>query len=142
MFSPYIKMSMFNGISIRIVFCDKVSPLFFVLYKRIKYDSQRTREPSHANALCLSYKCVVSPQTNKTPPPLVYNLQHAIPCLKKLKKIHSALRTVGFQSIEIAKKVFVTFDNVFHAYLMSGLKKYANIFFFTMAFFLNPLYPF
>ena len=44
------------------------------------------------------------------------------------------LLTVGFYSIEIAKKVYVTFDNVFHAYLMSGLKKYAN-FFFTVAFF-------
>ena len=31
--------------------------------------------------------------------------------------------TVGFQSIEIAKKVFVTFDTVFQIYLMSGLKK-------------------
>ena len=50
--------------------------------------------------------------------------------------------TVGFQSIEIAKKVFVIFDNVFHAYLMSRLKKNAKIFFFTVAFFLNPLYPF
>ena len=36
MFSPYIKMSMFNGISVRIAFCDNVSPLF-VLYKCIKY---------------------------------------------------------------------------------------------------------
>ena len=50
--------------------------------------------------------------------------------------------TVGFLSTEIAKKVFVTFDNVFQSYLMSGLKKYAKIFFFTVAFFLNPLYPF
>ena len=44
-------------------------------------------------------------------------------------------------SIEIAKKFFVTFDNVFHAYLMSGLKKYEQKFF-TVAFFSNPLYPF
>ena len=33
----------------------------------------------------------------------------------------------------VAKKVFVTFDNDFHAYLMSGLKKYAKII--TVAFF-------
>ena len=50
--------------------------------------------------------------------------------------------TVGFQSIEIAKKVFPTFDNVFHAYLMRGLKKYAKKIFFTVAFFVNPPYPF
>ena len=34
--------------------------------------------------------------------------------------------TVGFWSIEIAKKVFVTFDNVFHVYLMRGFQKYAR----------------
>ena len=38
--------------------------------------------------------------------------------------------TVGFQSIEIAKKVFLTFDNIFHAYLMSRLKKNAKKIFF------------
>ena len=52
------------------------------------------------------------------------------------------LVTVGFQSIEIAKKVFVTFDTVFHIYLMSGLKKYAKKFFFMVSFFLNPLHQF
>ena len=31
--------------------------------------------------------------------------------------------TVG---IEIAKKVFVTFDNVFHVYLMRGFQKYGR----------------
>ena len=40
---------------------------------------------------------------------------------------------MGFSSIEIAKKVFVTFDSVFHAYLMSGLKKYEKKI--TVAFF-------
>ena len=34
--------------------------------------------------------------------------------------------TVGSWSIEIAKKVFVTFDNVFHVYLMRGFQKYAR----------------
>ena len=42
---------------------------------------------------------------------------------------------MGFQSIEIAKKVFVIFDNVFHAYLMSGLKK--NAIFFSQWLFLK-----
>ena len=38
-------------------------------------------------------------------------------------------------SIEISKKFFRTFDNVFHVYLMKRLKKNAN-FFFMVAFFL------
>ena len=36
------------------------------------------------------------------------------------------LVTVGFLGIEIAKKVFVTFDNVSHVYLMRGFQKYAR----------------
>ena len=36
--------------------------------------------------------------------------------------------------------MFLAFDNVFYAYLMSGLKKYAI--FFSQWLFLNPLYPF
>ena len=36
------------------------------------------------------------------------------------------LPTIGFQSIEITKKVFVTFDNVFHVYLMRGFQKYGR----------------
>ena len=36
-------------------------------------------------------------------------------------------------------KVFVTFDNVFHAYLMCGLKKYAKIFFHSVFFFKSTL---
>ena len=36
------------------------------------------------------------------------------------------LESVGFYSIEIAKKVFVTFDNIFHVYLMRGFQKYAR----------------
>ena len=42
--------------------------------------------------------------------------------------------TVGFQSIEIAKKVFVKFDNVFHAYLMRGFQKYGRNCILTVAF--------
>ena len=34
--------------------------------------------------------------------------------------------TVGFQSIEIAKKEFLTFDSIFHAYLMRGYQKYGK----------------
>ena len=34
------------------------------------------------------------------------------------------LNTVSFQSIEIAKKVFLTFYNFFHFYLMRGFQKY------------------
>ena len=51
-----------------------------------------------------------------------------------------ALLTVCFQSIEIGKKFFLTFDNVFHVYLMSGLQKNAKKKF-HCGFFLNPLYP-
>ena len=40
-----------------------------------------------------------------------------------LSLLNFVVYTVGFYSIKIAKKVFVTFDNI-HAYLMSGLKKY------------------
>ena len=45
-------------------------------------------------------------------------------------------------SIEIAKKVLQTYDNVFHVYLMRTrrLQKYA--FFFMLAFWDNPHYPF
>jgi hypothetical protein len=40
-------------------------------------------------------------------------------------------------------KVFVTFDNIFHVSLMSGLKKYAKKKkIHSGFFFLNPLYPF
>ena len=42
----------------------------------------------------------------------------------------------------IVKKVFVTFDNVFHTYLMIRLKKNAIFFFSRWPFFLNPIYPF
>ena len=38
--------------------------------------------------------------------------------------VTSNLGTVGFQSIEIGKKVLQTFDNIFHVYLMNGLQKY------------------
>ena len=50
--------------------------------------------------------------------------------VKKLEKIVDFFygllsnSTVGFQSIEIAKKVFLTFVNVFHVYLMRGFQKY------------------
>ena len=47
-----------------------------------------------------------------------------------------------FSSVEIAKKVFVTFDNIFHAYLISVLKN-IQTFFFSWRFLLsNPLYSF
>ena len=36
------------------------------------------------------------------------------------------INTVGFYSIEIAKKVFLTFDNIFHVYLMRGFQKYGR----------------
>ena len=39
----------------------------------------------------------------------------------------SCVPTMGFQSIEIAKKVFVTFDNVFHVYLMRGFRNMEEI---------------
>ena len=42
--------------------------------------------------------------------------------------------TVGFYSIEIAKKVFLTFDNVFHAYFMRGFQKYGRNWILTVAF--------
>ena len=45
------------------------------------------------------------------------------------------LDTLNKPKIEIGKKFFPVFNNVFHVYLMSGFQKYANIFFFTMAFF-------
>ena len=53
-------------------------------------------------------------------------LKDAIYCQLKthfLLQSRNLLNVVGFQSIEVAKKVFVTFDNVFHAYLMSRLEK-------------------
>ena len=46
--------------------------------------------------------------------------------------------TPSFQSIEIGKKVFLTLDNVFHVYLMSGLQKHAKQNF-MMAFLKSPL---
>ena len=51
-------------------------------------------------------------------------------------------RHCGFLEHWNSQKVFVTFDNIFHAYLMSWLKKNAKKKIFTVAFFLNPLYPF
>ena len=51
------------------------------------------------------------------------------------------LDTLNKPKIEIGKKFFPVFNNVFHVYLMSGLQKYANIFFHN-GFFLNPLYLF
>ena len=45
---------------------------------------------------------------------------------QEIKRVATGSITVGFSSIEIAKKVFVTLDNVFHVYLMSGLKKCAK----------------
>ena len=43
--------------------------------------------------------------------------------------------TLSFQSIEIDKKFFLAFDNVFHVYLMRGLQKNEK-WFFSVAFFL------
>ena len=37
-----------------------------------------------------------------------------------LTKFEYEAPTVGFQNIEIAKKVFLTFDHIFHVYLMRG----------------------
>ena len=34
--------------------------------------------------------------------------------------------TMGKKSIKIAKKVFLTFDNIFHVYLMRGFQKYGR----------------
>ena len=54
----------------------------------------------------------------------------------KFKLDHlSRLYTGSFQSIEIGKKFSWTFDNVFHVYLMSGLKKNAKFFFSRWLFF-------
>ena len=36
--------------------------------------------------------------------------------------------TVGFQSLEIGKKVLPSFDNIFHVYLMNGLRNFFDIF--------------
>ena len=47
-------------------------------------------------------------------------------CLAQSQPNFCTYNTVGFQSIEIAKKVFLTFDNVFHVYLMRGFQKYAK----------------
>ena len=52
-----------------------------------------------------------------------------------LSLLNFVVYTVDVSSIKIAKKVFVTFDNIFHAYLMSWLKKNAKKKFFTVAFF-------
>ena len=59
-------------------------------------------------------------------------LSHSKSKAKQSFKMERLTKTRYFHIhiIEKAKKVFVTFDNVFHAYLMSGLKKYANLFFF------------
>ena len=41
--------------------------------------------------------------------------------------------TVGFQTLEIGKKVLHSFDNIFHVYMVNGLQKYIKKKF-TMAF--------
>ena len=46
--------------------------------------------------------------------------------------------TMCFYSIEIAKRVFVIFDNIFHVYLMSGLQK-MQFFFSRWLFFKSTL---
>ena len=53
---------------------------------------------------------------------------------KSLQKQDFLLVTEGFQSIKIDKKVFVIFDNVFHAYLMRGFQKYGRNLILTKAF--------
>ena len=47
---------------------------------------------------------------------------------------HLLLYTVGFKSIEIAKKVFLTFHNVFQVYLMWRFQNYEWNWILTMAF--------
>ena len=42
--------------------------------------------------------------------------------------------TVSFQSIEMPKKVFRGFDNIFHVYLMRGFQKYARNWILMVAF--------
>ena len=68
---------------------------------------------------------------------LMYCIAHV--SLYDLKYVHyTALKPVYIQyftvSIEIPKKVFGRFDNVFHVYLMRGFQKYARNWILTMAF--------
>jgi hypothetical protein len=53
---------------------------------------------------------------------------------------HSAV-VVGLGNDLLFNSILAHCDNVFHAYLMSGLKKYAKKKFHG-GFFFNPLYPF
>ena len=59
--------------------------------------------------------------------------------LKMMIKTGQMVTTVGFQSIEIGNKVFLTYDNVFHVYLIRGLQKFANFFFSRWLFFKSTL---
>ena len=54
-------------------------------------------------------------------------------CTSKRLFINS-LHTVSFLSIEIPKKVFGGFDNIFHVYLMRGFQKYERNWILMMAF--------
>ena len=62
-----------------------------------------------------------------------------VPDIIKLPTIESKY-TGSFLSIEIGNKFSVIFDNVFHVYLMKGLKKNAKKN--SQCFFFNPLYLF
>ena len=77
---------------------------------------------------------------------LYKNLVHSYSSLEKSLDGHqmviSYYTVIYLHCWNRQKKVLHTFDNVFHVYLMNGLQKYIYIFFFTVAFWDNPHYPF